>query len=49
MENPALDNGRNDTDNEFKQLKKYSKSEIKNKSIRKIKKIKKEININGGI
>jgi hypothetical protein len=49
MENPVLNNKRNDIDSEFEQLKKYNKSEIKNKPARKIKRIKKEMNINGGI
>jgi hypothetical protein len=48
MEDPALNNGKNDINSEFKQLKKYNKSEIKNEPARKIKKIKKKININGG-
>jgi hypothetical protein len=48
MEYPILNNGRNDIDSEFKQLKKYNKSEIKNESVRKIKKIKKKTDINGG-
>jgi hypothetical protein len=49
MEDPALGNKGNDTDSEFGQLKKYSKSEIKNEPARKTKRIKKEMNINGGI
>jgi hypothetical protein len=49
MEDPILNNKGNNIDSEFKQLKKYSKSEIKNKPARKTKKIKKEININDGI
>ena len=49
MENSVLNNRENDIDSEFEQLKKYNKSEIKNKPARKIKRIKKEMNINGGI
>jgi hypothetical protein len=49
MKDSALDNRGNDTDNEFEQLKEYNKSEIKNKPARKIKRIKKKMNINGGI
>jgi hypothetical protein len=49
MENPILNNKGNDTDSEFRQLKKYNKSKIKNKPARKTKRIKKEININNGI
>jgi hypothetical protein len=49
MKNPALNNKGNNTNNEFEQLKKYNKSKIKNKPARKIKRIKKKININGGI
>jgi hypothetical protein len=48
MENPALNNKRNNTDNEFGQLKEYSKPKIKNESTRKIKKIKKEMDTNDG-
>jgi hypothetical protein len=49
MENPILNNKGNDTNSEFKQLKKYNKSKIKNEPARKTKKIKKKININSEI
>jgi hypothetical protein len=49
MEDSILDNRRNNINSEFRQLKKYNKSEIKNEPARKTKKIKKEMDINGGI
>jgi hypothetical protein len=49
MEDPALNNRENNINSEFRQLKKYNKSEIKNEPARKTKKIKKKMNINDGI
>jgi hypothetical protein len=49
IKDPTLNNEGNDIDSEFKQLKEYNKFKIKNESARKIKRIKKKIDINDEI